>query len=89
MKLLSQGSQHFLGTKFPDFSLMEVKKSRIIITTGQTKFPDFPLIWGTFLKFPDFFPWLEKGEVIFQVFPDFQVGWEPCKLQHGCIGIYS
>ena len=44
---------------------------------GNIKFPDFSLIWGIFIKFPDF-SWLEKVELIFQVFPDFQVEWEPC-----------
>ena len=26
------------------------------------------------------FPWLEKRKLIFKVFPDFQSGWEPCKM---------
>ena len=54
------------------------KARRESLTTGQTKFPDcFPLIWGTFLKFPEFSLTGKKGEVIFQLFPDFQDGWEP------------
>ena len=45
--------QH-LPSPHPEDLLFGIDTKRKSLTTGQTKFPNFPLIWRTFLKFPDF-----------------------------------